>query len=38
MWDLDGNTAAHLTGYEPIIASIAGNTAAFQEAGAAVQW
>jgi hypothetical protein len=29
MWDLDGNTAAHLTGYEPIIASIASNTTAF---------
>jgi hypothetical protein len=29
MWDLDGATAAHLTGYEPIIASIASNTTAF---------
>ena len=29
MWDLDGNTADHLTGYEPIIASIASNTTAF---------
>ncbi|MEI8299735.1 MAG: hypothetical protein WCH32_17180 [Pseudomonadota bacterium] len=29
MWDLDGNTAGHLTGYEPIIASIASNVAAF---------
>ncbi len=31
MWDLDGNTAAHLTGYEPIIAAIASNTTAFQK-------
>ena len=31
MWDLDGNTAAHLTGYEPIIAAIASNTTAFNK-------
>jgi hypothetical protein len=31
MWDLDGNVAAHLTGYEPIIAAIAGNTQAFKK-------
>jgi hypothetical protein len=29
MWDLDGKTAAHLTGYEPLIANIASHTAAF---------
>jgi hypothetical protein len=29
MWDLDGNTPAHLTGYEPFVASIASHTADF---------
>jgi hypothetical protein len=31
MWDLDGKTADHLTGYESIIASIASNTTAFKK-------
>lgn len=29
MWDLDGKTPAHLTGYDPFVQSIAVNTAAF---------
>jgi hypothetical protein len=29
MWDLDGNTPAHLTQYEPLVASLADHTAAF---------
>ena len=29
MWDLDGNTPAHLSGYEPFVASIASHTADF---------
>ena len=29
MWDLDGKTAAHLTNYEPFVASIATHTTAF---------
>jgi hypothetical protein len=29
MWDLDGKTAAHLTNYESIVASLASHTAAF---------
>ncbi len=29
MWDLDGKTSAHLTGYEPIIGDIAARTTAF---------
>ena len=29
MWDLDGKTAAHLTNYEPLIASIARHTTQF---------
>ncbi|HKD96659.1 MAG TPA: hypothetical protein VKB69_03560 [Micromonosporaceae bacterium] len=29
MWDLDGNTTAHLSNYEPIVASLANHTAAF---------
>ena len=29
MWDLDGNTTAHVTGYEPFVASIASHTTAF---------
>lgn len=29
MWDLDGNTADHIAGYEPFVASIAANTNAF---------
>jgi hypothetical protein len=29
MWDLDGKTPAHLTGYEPIVASLASHTTAF---------
>jgi hypothetical protein len=31
MWDLDGKTAAHLAGYEPIVSSIASHTTAFGE-------
>lgn len=30
MWDLDGKTAAHLTNYEPLIASIAQHTTRFR--------
>lgn len=30
MWDLDGKTADHLTNYEPIVANVAHNTAAFK--------
>ncbi|MCU1504040.1 MAG: hypothetical protein JWM12_3394 [Ilumatobacteraceae bacterium] len=30
MWDLDGNTSAHLTNYEPIVASVAAHTTAFK--------
>jgi hypothetical protein len=30
MWDLDGVTASHLTGYEPIVASLAAHTLAFR--------
>jgi len=30
MWDLDGKTAAHLTNYEPLIASIARHTTEFR--------
>ncbi|HJQ00807.1 MAG TPA: metallophosphoesterase [Jatrophihabitans sp.] len=26
LWDLDGNTPAHLTNYEPIVSSLAGHT------------
>ena len=29
MWDLDGKTPAHLTNYEPLVASIAHHTTAF---------
>jgi hypothetical protein len=29
MWDLDGKTPAHLTGYEPLVASIASHTLDF---------
>jgi hypothetical protein len=29
MWDLDGKTPAHLTGYEPFVASIAAHTTDF---------
>ncbi|MER5914661.1 hypothetical protein ABT124_30350 [Streptomyces sp. NPDC001982] len=29
IWDLDGNTAAHLTAYEPFVASIASHTTQF---------
>jgi hypothetical protein len=29
MWDLDGKTADHLTGYEPFVAAIAAHTTAF---------
>ncbi|TKA04916.1 hypothetical protein [Actinacidiphila oryziradicis] len=29
MWDLDSNTAAHLTGYNPFVASIASHTTQF---------
>lgn len=29
MWDLDGNTVAHLTGYEPIVSSLASHTTSF---------
>ena len=29
MWDLDGNTVAHLANYEPIVASLATHTTAF---------
>jgi hypothetical protein len=29
MWDLDGQTAAHLTGYEPFVSSVASHTTAF---------
>ena len=29
MWDLDGQTAAHLTGYEPFVSSMASHTTAF---------
>ncbi|MER5641017.1 hypothetical protein ABT095_29210 [Kitasatospora sp. NPDC002227] len=29
MWDVDGKTAAHLAGYEPIVASLASHTTAF---------
>jgi hypothetical protein len=29
MWDLDGNTAAHLTNYEPIVSSLASHTLSF---------
>jgi hypothetical protein len=29
MWDLDGKTADHLTGYEPLVASVASHTKTF---------
>jgi hypothetical protein len=29
MWDLDGKSPAHLTGYEPFVASIAAHTTDF---------
>ena len=37
MWDLDGKAAAHLTSYEPIVASLADHTQRVRQAGAAVQ-
>jgi hypothetical protein len=30
MWDLDGQTPAHLTGYEPFVRSVAAHTTAFR--------
>jgi hypothetical protein len=30
MWDLDGQTAAHLVGYEPFVRSVASHTSAFR--------
>jgi hypothetical protein len=30
MWDLDGKPASHIAGYEPFVANIAANTAAFR--------
>jgi len=29
MWDLDGKSVAHLTGFEPFVASIAAHTSEF---------